>query len=78
MIAPINNWPASTLAKSFSYDELSEIISYLQLALDGEVIPGAELYRLGIDALNYTNEELQAVQNKVALAISHQKKNKVA
>ena len=66
------HWPAKVLAKTFSERQLCEAISYLDLVLTGELIPGPEMYQLGIDVLNHTEEELRAVQNRLALAIQKQ------
>lgn len=73
-LAPTENWPAHVLAKTFSEDRLYEGIAYLELVRTGEVTPGPEMFRLGVSPLDYTNEEIEAVQRKLALAVSHQRK----
>jgi len=72
-LPPTENWPAHTLAKTFHEDDLSLSIAYLECVLLGEICPGPEMFRLGISPLNYCDEELQAVQRKLALAISYKR-----
>lgn len=70
---------ADALVGVFEEDELLCAIAYLELVYTGKLIPGPELFRLGIDALEYTDQELWelwAVQNRCALAI--QKNEKIA
>lgn len=75
------NWPAHTLAKTFDEKLLCEAIAYLELVLTKELIPGPELNNLGISPLDFTKEEIVAVQRKLAMAIGkirlHSKANAV-
>jgi hypothetical protein len=66
------HWPAHILARTFPRRELCEAIAYLELVRTGKWMPGPEIDRLGIDPLTYTNEELEAVQRRLALAILRQ------
>lgn len=63
------NWPAHTLAITFDEKSLCEAIAYLELVLTKELMPGPELNNLGISPLDFTDEELLAVQRKLAMAI---------
>jgi hypothetical protein len=73
-LPPTEHWPARILAKSFSEEDLARAIAYLELVRSGEYIPGPEMFVLGIDVLEYTTEEVEAVQRKLALAISYQRR----
>ena len=73
-LAPTEHWPAQVLAKTFSEDQLADGIAYLELVRTGELTPGPEMFRLGVSPLDYTTEELEAVQRRLALAISYQRK----
>jgi hypothetical protein len=66
----IENHTAKELCNLFQESELLDAIAYIELVFRQEVIPGCELFRLGID-LNYSTQELWAVQNRLALAVHH-------
>jgi hypothetical protein len=74
------NWPSTILAKTFSERELCEAIAYLELVRTSKLSPGPELNNLGISPLDYTMYEIEAVQRKLASAISRirNKKSKAA
>jgi hypothetical protein len=65
------NWPARTLARWFSETELSRAITYLELVRVNQISPGQEIEKLlGEDTLlEWTMEEVEAVQRKLALAL---------
>lgn len=65
----IDGKTADGLVGVFDEDELLCAIAYLELVYTGKVIPGPELFRLGISPLEYTDQELWAVQNRCALGI---------
>ena len=67
----IGDRTARELCGLFQEQELLDAIVYLELVITKRVIPGAELYRLGIDGLNYSVQELWAVQNRLALGVLH-------
>jgi hypothetical protein len=73
-LAPIEHWPAPVLASAFSEKQLSEAIAYLELVRTGKLVPGPEMFRLGVSPLDYSPQEIVAVQNRLALAISYQRK----
>jgi hypothetical protein len=77
-LAPTENWPAHILARTFSESQLSDGIAYLELVRIEELTPGPEMFRLGVSPLSYTTEELEAVQRKLALAISYQRSQREA
>ena len=60
---------ADGLVGVFDEDELMCAIAYLELVYTERLIPGPELFRLGISPLEYTDQELWAVQNRCALGI---------
>ena len=65
------NWKASIIAKTFTKDELCRAICYLELAIREEIHLGPEMHNLGI-SLEHNEEELIAIQRKLALAIQKQ------
>lgn len=67
----IGHRTAQELCGLFREQELLDAIAYLELVIEKRVIPGAELFRLGVDALNYSTQELWAVQHRLALSIHH-------
>ena len=69
----IGHWPAHVLAKSFSEEDLCRGISYLELVKREVVIPGPEMFALGISPLDWSVEEVIAVQNRLSLAIMKQR-----
>lgn len=71
----IEKHTAHVLCERFQESELLEAIAYIELVLRQEIIPGGELFLLGID-LNYSIQELLAVQNRLALAVYHIRKFK--
>jgi hypothetical protein len=72
-IPQIGNLTAKELCGLFQEPELLDSIAYLELVINKQLSPGAELFRLGIE-LNYSTQELWAVQNRLALAIHHIRK----
>jgi hypothetical protein len=63
------HWPANVLARAFTEKQLCEAIAYLEMVRTSEMIPGPEMFNLGISPLNYNTEEIVAVQRKLALAV---------
>lgn len=72
----IENHTPNVLCERFQESELLDAIAYIELVLRQEVIPGAELFRLGITAFSYSTQELWAVQNRLALAVHHIRANR--
>ena len=73
-LPPTEHWPAKVLARTFSEVQLREGIAYLERVRTGKYTPGPEMFNLGISPLDYTSEEIEAVQNRLALAISYQRR----
>lgn len=67
----IGNRTARELCGLFREQELLDAIAYLELVIKKQVMPGAELFRLGVNALNYSTQELWAIQHRLALGIHH-------
>jgi len=74
-LAPIEHWPAPVLARTFSEKQLYEAIAYLELVRTGKLVPGPEMFRLGISPLEYNQQEIVAIQHRLALAVHHQRRN---
>lgn len=60
-----------SIANVFKESELLESVAYLELVINGKIKPSRELLNLGIKFYNYNIQELQAVQNRLALAVSY-------
>jgi hypothetical protein len=71
----IGNLTAKELCGLFQESELLDTIAYLELVINKQVSSGAELFRLGIE-LNYSTQELWAVQNRLALGIHYLRKDR--
>lgn len=69
-LPPIESWPVSVLVKTFAEEDLCEAIAYLEMVRTSEYTPGPEMFNLGISPLEYSNEEIVAVQCRLALAVS--------
>lgn len=73
-IPNIQNSTACDLAKAFKESELCITIAYIDCVLNGILEPRPqELTNLGIFPLEYTREELQATQRRLALAVCKQR-----
>jgi len=68
-LPPTEHWPADVLARAFTEKQLCEAIAYLELVRTSEMIPGPEMFNLGISPLEYSIEEIVAVQRRLALAV---------
>lgn len=70
----IEHWTAKILAKTYTIEDFFKVIIYLEKVIDKFLIPGREILALGIDPRNYTIWELQAVQNRMIVAIIYKRK----
>jgi len=65
---------AMELSRRLPKSELQVGIAYLDLVLGKKIFPGSEIEALGISSIQpkISDQELRAVQNRLALAISYQ------